>query len=161
MPNPPNMQHWITALMGLILGSAVGELRAQGGIGLEAPPPLYTEVERSPVWPGCESEPGEKGDPWKAEKECTLSAIQAYFDQVLKLEGLDRYEPIPEMMLISFTVTDTGEWKDFEILRGEHAPVEDQIRLVMSGVPVFQPAVHQEQLVHYRFQIPLRLKAKK
>ena len=155
------MHKWIQALTWLIIGTGAGELWAQGGIGLEAPPPLYTEVERSPVWPGCETEPGEKGDPWKAEKECTLSSIQAYFDQVLKLEGLDRYEPIPEVMLLSFTVTDTGEWKDLEVLRGGHAPVEDQIRLVMPGVPVFQPAVHQEQLVHYQFLIPLRLKTQK
>jgi hypothetical protein len=31
----------------------------------------------------------------------------------------------------------------------------------MPGVPVFQPAVHQEQLVHYQFLIPLRLKTQK
>jgi hypothetical protein len=144
-----------------LFASGTNEFWAQGGIGMEPPPRVYTEVERPPVWPGCETTPQEKSDPWKEEKACTLRAIQSYFDETLKIEGLDRYDPFPETMLLAFSIDESGDVFDIEILRGNHPPVEEQIRQVMVAFPRFQAAMEQEEIVRYRFQIPVQLPLKK
>lgn len=155
------MQKIFATTVILLFTTGIGELCAQGGIGVEPPPRVYTQVERNPIWPGCETSPQEKSDPWKQERECTLASIQAFFDEMLKIEGLDRYDPFPEQMLLAFTVNELGEVHDVEILRGFHGPVEEQIRQVMVTFPKFQAALEQEEVVRYRFQIPLRLPVKK
>jgi len=146
--------------MALLIGGA-GDVMSQGGIGFEAPPRVYQEVDRMPVWPGCVAESSQADSGWEAERACTQAAIVQYFASTLKLEGLDRYEPIPEKMLLAFTVTSQGAVTDIQILRGEHAPVEAQIRQVMGGFPVFQPAMHQEEEVFFQYQLPLHLNVKR
>ena len=146
---------WVTLLIG---GS--GDVLSQGGIGFEAPPRVYQVVDRMPVWPGCVAESSQANNAWEAERACTQAAIVQYFASTLKLEGLDRYEPIPEKMLLAFTVTSQGKVTDIQVLRGGHAPVEAQIRQVMEGFPVFQPAMHEEEVVFFQYQIPLHLNVK-
>jgi hypothetical protein len=147
-------------VMSLLIG-VTGEVMSQGGIGLEAPPRVYQVVDRMPVWPGCVAESSQADSGWEAERACTQAAMLQYFASTLKLEGLDRYEPIPEKLLLAFTVTNQGEVTDIQILRGGHAPVEAQILQVMGGFPIFQPAMHEEEVVFFQYQLPLHLNVKR
>ena len=109
---------------------------------------VYAQVEKPPVYPGCESE--------------SLQNISSCFNYSLKKDLLEEFE-VPAVVerenyrgkiKVVFLVTREGK---FEVLyvNSMYPELEQEVRRVFGTLPEVQPATFNGRAIDQRFQVPI------
>ena len=109
---------------------------------------VYAQVEKPPVYPGCESE--------------SLQNISSCFNYSLKKDLLEEFE-VPAIVerenyrgkiKVVFLVTREGK---FEVLyvNSMYPELEQEVRRVFGTLPEVQPATFNGRAIDQRFQVPI------
>ena len=110
----------------------------------------YAQIEKPPVYPGCESE--------------SLENIEACFNTSVRTDILDEFKVPPVVenenyrgkIQVVFLVTKEGK---FEVLyvNSMYPELENEVKRVFGTLPKIQPATFNGRAIDQRFQIPISM----
>jgi TonB family protein len=100
----------------------------------------YTMVDQMPEFPG--------GTP----------ALMEFLSKNIKYPESAKNEHIQGRVFISFIISDEGNVKDINILKGLHTDMDNEAVRVIRAMPKWKPGVHEGKNVNVLFNLPIHFK---
>jgi TonB family protein len=140
------MTNYIVTFFLLFLGFAVGAQPQDSSI--------LTTVDIPPLFEGCD-------DPLISEEQrqaCSVPKIQAFIRQNIIYPDSARAQNIEGVVVVRFSVTETGEISDLELVRTIGAGCGQEAMRVVRMMPDFRPALRDGLPVATKMTLPIRFK---
>lgn len=114
-----------------------------------AGPVPFGEIDRVPVFPGCE----EAAD----LKSCFLSSMMTHIKKNFRYPEAAMEAGQEGQVNILFSITESGEIEDIRV-RGPHTILEEEARRIIASLPKMQPGIHSGKEVRVPFSLPITFK---
>ena len=115
---------------------------------------LFSKVDQMPLFPGCMKD----GIAPSEVQSCSYRKMLEYVYSNIKYPKTARKEKIEGTVVISFTITATGEIQSAKIARAIGGGCEEEAMRVVNSMPGWIPARHDGMTVATRFNLPVKFK---
>ncbi len=119
---------------------------------LSADQPVFTEVEKMPVFGPCANLEGQ------ALTDCSFNNLVNYIGGQLKYPEDARTNGIDGMVVASFVVYADGHVGDVEILKSLTASCDAEVERLIMAMPAWQPGEKEGKPVNVEFKLPVKFK---
>ena len=127
-------------------------LPAQFDIFAPSEDTVYTRVEQMPYFMGCEI----YDDSIAAKRECSDLELVRFISRFLVYPDQARYNSIEGTVFVSFVIDENGEVTEPFILKDIGGGCGDAALDVIREMPKWESAVHQNQKVKVRMNLPIQ-----
>lgn len=116
--------------------------------------PVYTIVERMPVFPGCDTTDVQQ------VKTCTEASVVRYFQKHQRYPRQAIDQGIQGTVFVQYDIDETGKVAGVSVLRGVHELLDSAAMDLVKSLPVHLPGRQRGKAVRVRYTVPIRFTLK-
>lgn len=135
--------------IGLISNSTPSEAESIRKYGANDTLMAFAEVDKAPIFPGCENEDDTK----ECFKKRVFQHISKHFNYPKEAEEKGIHGQVNTL----FTISEDGSIQNIK-LRGPHKLLENEVKRIISRLPKMKPGIHEGKKVNVGFSVPIMFK---